>query len=56
MGLSPDRFYELQAWIDQQNVEIERYKTALKEIGDMGPHTAAWSAATVAKAALRASC
>ena len=33
--------------------EIGRLRAALKEIGDMGPHTAALSAPTVAKYAIQ---
>ncbi len=31
-----------------------RHRAALTEIGEMGPHTAAWSAQTVARVALTA--
>jgi hypothetical protein len=36
----------------ERGEELERYKSALKEIAEMGPHTAAYSAQTIARVAL----
>lgn len=38
---TPDRFYELEAWCNQQAAEIERLLTGLRRAASIDPNSAA---------------